>query len=70
MPATAQSSLPAPRNYSEEAASRRAEFIREASVRILAALIADLPRTPAIAVAVSVDAAKLLAKALENEDYL
>ncbi len=47
-----------------------AAFIRETSARILAAPIAEHPKNPAISVVLSVDAAELLAKALENNDYL
>lgn len=74
MPATSKSSLPVPRNVEEEISAKRAEmkaaFIRETSAKVLVELMAINPKSPAISAVISVDAAELLAKTLENKGYL
>ena len=54
----------------KEREQKKAEFIRETSANVLVELIARNPKSPAISAVISVDAAELLAKALENKDYL
>lgn len=74
MPATGKSSLPFPHNYEEEIrdklAERKSAFIRETSAKVLVELIAINPKSPAISAVISVDAAELLAKTLEDKGYL
>ena len=54
----------------ERRRERKAEFIRETSAKVLVELIAGSPKSPAICAVISVDAAELLAKTLENKGYL
>ena len=48
---------------------KKAAFIRETSAKVLVELMARNP-SPAISAVISVDAAELLAKTLENKGYL
>ena len=68
--ASSLTNLPAPGSAETERAERKAAFIRETSAKVLVELMAINPKSPSISAVVAVDAAKLLAKALENNDYL
>ena len=54
----------------KEREQKKAEFIRETSAKVLVELMARNPKSPAISAVISVDAAELLAKTLENKGYL
>lgn len=54
----------------KEREQKKAEFIRETSAKVLVELISRNPKAPAISAVISVDAAELLAKTLENKGYL
>lgn len=68
--ASSLTNLPAPGIIETERAERKAAFIRETSAKVFVELIAIDPKSPSRSAVFSVDAAKLLAKALENNDYL
>lgn len=61
---------PAPGITETDRAERKAAFICETSAKVLVELIAKNPKSPAISAVIAVDAAKLLARTLENYDYL
>lgn len=54
----------------KEREQKKSEFIRETSAKVLVELISSNPKSPAISAVISVDAAELLAKVLENKGYL